>query len=311
MVKNRKAVYCRSEVIMTSLLTEEQLKTRLIGYLMVLIAVSCWALIGPLGRFGLDAGLAPMEVAFWRASVGGVFFVAHALLTGKWRIDLRRRVYFLLFGIPGVLALFYSYQVGVQQAGAAMTSILQYTAPVWVALWARLFFAESITWLKALSIALAVGGAALVSVSGGGLAEGATPVGIIAGLAAGFFFSLHFWFGKKFLQNVSPITLYMHILPAGALCMLPFIDFEIQTKSVAAVWLPMLALGFMTGWAGYWAYGEGLKRLAATRVAVMATVEPFIAAFFAFIWWGESFSLLGWLGAALVVSAVLISIRGK
>ena len=292
-------------------LPTQQLKNRLTGYLMLLLAVTCWALIGPLARFGLAQGLKPMEIAFWRALLGGIFFICQALFSGQWHLAPRRRIIFILFGIPGVVGLFYSYQLGVQQAGAAMTSVLQYTAPIWVAIWARLFFAERITRIKAFSISLAVSGAAFVSLSGGGLSTGATVTGVIAALAAGFFFSLHFWFGKKYLQNVSPVTLYMHILPAGALFMLPFIDFEIQTKSMWNVWLPILALGFLTGWAGYWAYGEGLKRLAVTRVAVLTTLEPLIASFFAFIWWGELFPPLGWIGVALVISAVLLSIPGK
>ena len=291
------------------LLPENQIRDRLIGYFMILLAISCWGLIGPLGRFGLDAGLAPLEVAFWRASLGGLFFIIHAMFSGKWRIDLNRRIIFTLFGIPGVAALFYVYQVGVREAGASMTAILQYTAPVWVALWARLFFSESITWLKAVSITMSIGGAAMVSLSGGGLPQGASLLGIIAGLASGLLYSLHFLLGKKYLQNVSPITLYMHILPAGALAMLPFFEFEIQTKSILGVWTPMMAMGFFTGWAGFWAYGEGLKRLAVTQAAVMTTLEPFVAAFFAFVWWGENFPALGWGGAMLVVAAVVLSIK--
>lgn len=292
------------------LLPEVQLRNRLIGYLMVFIALSCWGLIGPLGRFGLDAGLAPLEVAFWRASFGGFFFLIHAIASGKWRIDIRRRIIFILFGIPGVAVLFSVYQLGVREAGASMTAILQYTAPVWVALWARMFFHESITLVKVASISLAIGGAAMVSLSGGGLPQGASLVGVIAGLASGFLYSLQFLFGKKYLtKDVSPVTLYLHILIAGALFMFPFIDFEIQTKPIMDVWIPLIAMGFFTGWAAFWAYGESLKRLPVTQVAVMATFEPFIAAFFAFIWWGENFPLLGWIGAILVVSAVILSIK--
>lgn len=294
-----------------TLLPTNHWKNLLVGYLMVLAAVCCWGLLGPLARFGLDAGLSPMEVAFWRAFLAGGFFLIHALIKGEWRVDPRRRVIFILFGIPGVALLFFVYQTGVQEAGAAMTSVLQYTAPVWVALWGWMFFSESVTWMKLVSIALAIGGAALVCLSGGGLAQGASLLGIFAGLASGFLYSLHFLFGKKYLQNVSPVTLYMHILPAGALFMLPFIDFEIQTKPVLSVWVPMLAMGLVTGWLGFLAYAEGLKRLAVTRVAIVATLEPFVAAFFAFIWWSENFSPLGWIGAALVVAAVVISVRGK
>ena len=39
--------------------------------------------------------------------------------------------------------------------------------------------------------------------------------------------------------------------------------------------------------------------------------EPFMAALFAFLWWGEAFTPLGWLGACLVIGAVVLVILSK
>ena len=41
----------------------------------------------------------------------------------------------------------------------------------------------------------------------------------------------------------------------------------------------------VTVWGGYQAYCEGLKRLEISRVGVLITFEPFIAAFFSWLWW--------------------------
>ena len=46
---------------------------RFIGYIMIIVAISCWGLIGPLGRFGLAEGVSSLEIAFWRAAFGGAF----------------------------------------------------------------------------------------------------------------------------------------------------------------------------------------------------------------------------------------------
>ena len=73
--------------------------------------------------------------------------------------------------------------------------------------------------------------------------------------------------------------------------------------------MSLIGLGFLSSWVAYRCFCEALKRLEATRVAILAPVEPFISAFFAYIWWGENFSSLGWVGAGLVVVAVLLSIR--
>ena len=143
-------------------------------------------------------------------------------------------------------------------------------------------------------------------VAGGGLGGAPSLIGISAGVASGFFYSLHYPFAKKYLTNVSPVTLYMHILPVGALFLLPLVTFSPKSFQV---WMSLIGLGFLSSWVAYRCFCEALKRLEATKVAIMAPLEPFVAAFFAFIWWGEKFSALGWLGAALVVSAVLLSIK--
>ena len=104
--------------------------------------------------------------------------------------------------------------------------------------------------------------------------------------------------------------MYMYILPAGALFMFPFIDF-MPNKSLE-VWLALGALGLVCNWVAYQAFCAGLWRLPATRVSVFETAsEPFLAVIFAFIWWGEAFTLRGWLGAVLVIGAVIMIILSK
>ena len=145
----------------------------------------------------------------------------------------------------------------------------------------------------------------------GGLDAGATPLGIIAAAASGFLFSLHSLIAKKFLtENVSAVSIYMYILPVGALTMLPFVDF-MPNKSLVA-WTSLIAMGFICNWVPYLCFCGALKRLPATRVSVLETSsEPFLAAMFAFLWWGESFTLMGWLGAFLVIGAVVLVILSK
>lgn len=277
---------------------------RVIGYVMISIAITCWGMTGVFGRFGLAEGVTPLEIAFWRAVIGGFFFAAQGACTGLWRASAKQRLVFGAFGLPGIALLFLTYQVGVQYSGAALTSVLNNTAPIWVGLWSYLFFKESLSVIKMVSIVIAIMGAALVSFSGGGLGGDISIIGVAAALASGVCYSLHYPFGKIFLRNVSPVTLYMHILPVGALFLLPFVDFAPKSGTV---WLSLLGLGFLSSWIAFRVFCEALKRLESSNVAIMAPLEPFIAAFFAYMFWDEQFSVLGWVGAVLVVGAVILS----
>lgn len=286
-------------------------KQHLIGYIMIFVAALMFSLIGPISIFALNEGVTPLETAFWRALFGGMAFCVHGALIGAWRITGRQRAVLSLFGIPGVGLLFFCYLYGVHNAGAAMTSVLNNTAPIWVAIWAWLFLREMLTGSKIASILLAVIGAGVISASGGGLATGATPLGIIAAAASGFLFSLHSLIAKKFLtENVSPVSIYMHILPMGALCLLPFVEFMPDKSWVA--WASLLGTGFLCNWVPYLCFCGALRRLPATRVSVLETAsEPFLSVLFAFLWWGEAFTTLGWLGTFLVMGAVVMVILSK
>lgn len=102
----------------------------------------------------------------------------------------------------------------------------------------------------------------------------------------------------------------MYILPAGALFMLPFVDF--MPNKTLENWFYLALLALVTVWGGYQAYCAGLKRLEISRVGVLITFEPLIAAFFSWLWWGEQFTTLGWIGAiAIIFGVILTTIEGK
>ncbi len=274
----------------------------LAGYGFVLLAAGLWALIGPLARYCLAEGVTPLEIAFWRAAFGALFFGLHAARHGLWRAPARDAAAFAAFGLVGVALFFGSYQLAVREGGAALASILLYTAPAWVALLSRLCFAEPLTRAKLAALGLAMAGAFLICRSGGGLQGGASAAGIGFGLLAGFTYSLHYVFSRHFLRRHSPVTMYLFCLPVGALALLPFVDFA--PKGPLAWSLLVLGMGLVTTYGAYLAYCEGMRRLSPTRVAVVANFEPVLAALLAYWLWDELFPPSGWVGAGLVIAAV-------
>ncbi len=273
------------------------------GICFVLLAALCWAFIGPIGRYSLEQGATPLEAAFWRAVFGSVFFWLHGLRSGLVVVPFRAAAACMLFGIVGIGGLFGTYLVAVQQVGAALSSVLLYTAPAWVAVFSRLVYKEKLSPAKTAAVILAVGGAALACSSGGGLPQGASRYGLLMGLASGLAYSAHYIFGAHYLRRYSPVSLYCWALPAGALILLPFVEFSAKSPSS---WMSLLLLGAVCTFGAYRAYGEGLKRLPPTTASVLAAMEPIIASLLAWWWWQELFSPLGWVGAALVVAAALL-----
>lgn len=274
------------------------------GYLLVLCAALLWALIGPVSKGIFAQGVSPLEAAFWRSLIGWGLFAADALVRGSVRARTRDLPALALFGLVGVSLFYGSYLLSIDLVGAALAAVLLYTAPAWVAVLSRLVLAEPLDAGKLGAVAATVAGVACVSFTGGGSVRLSVP-GILLGLTAGFTYALYYIFGKKYLHRYPTSTIFLYALPVGALGLLPFVTFAPKN---AAAWGLLLLLSATTTYGAYSIYYAGLKRLEATRAAVVATLEPALSAVLAWWWWDEHFGLAGYLGSALILSAVLFMV---
>ena len=279
------------------------------GYFYIFAAAALWGLIGPFAKLAFQEGVGPLEVAFWRAALGWLCFGSQALVQRKLWVAAADLPALGLFSLTGIFLFYGSYQLAVQQGGAALAAVLLYTAPAWVALMAGLFFKERMTPAKWTALVLTLSGVTLVSLgSGGGIAAASGRMGsaVAFGLAAGFCYSLYFIFGKYFGGKYPAETVFFYILSMGAVCLAPWCDFA--PKSWTA-WWALLWLAVLSTYGAYHCYYAGLQHLEAGRAAIAATLEPVVAAVVAFVWWGEFFAPSGYLGSVLILAAVILMVR--
>jgi len=282
------------------------------GYFYVLCAAALWALIGPLSKLAMAQGVAPLEAAFWRSALGWGLFAAHALATRTWKLAPRDAPAVAAFGVFGVATLFGAYILAIHYVGAALASMLLYTAPAWVAVLAWLLLGEAMSASKLLALAMTLAGVACVSLgpplaSGQGLGAANMP-GILLGLLSGLSYATYYIFGKRYLGRYATPTLFLYALPVGCLCLLPFITFGPRPWQA---WLTLAALALATTYGAYSVYYAGLRLLSATRTAIVATLEPVLASALAYVWWDERFDISGYLGSALILGAVVCTILGR
>ena len=279
-----------------------------IGYVWILSAATLWGIIGPVSKAAFQEGLAPMEVAFWRATLAWIFFAAHAALTRQVRIETRDVLPIGVFAFTGVALFYGSYQLAIQAGGAAMASVLLYTAPVWVAVMSRLIFREQFSIFKIAAVAMTTIGVAAVSIGGSSQGIGGAslnPAAIGFGLCAGFCYSMYYIFGKYFSNRYTSPNLFLYMLPFGAICLFPFVSFSHKTPTA---WAALITMAAFSTYGAYYCYYCGLKYLEASRAAVSATLEPVVAAVVAYLWWGETFRFGGYIGSVLILSSVLLII---
>ena len=282
------------------------------GYGFIIAAASCWALIGIFSSIAFAQGVAPMEVAFWRALLAWLCFGVQALILGQTRLEKRDIPLLGFFGVFGIFLFYVAYQYAVKTGGAALASVLLYTAPAWVVVCSFFFFRERLSAYKILAVLLVIAGVYLISRSGGTrMGQGVSSLGLLAllsGLVSGLCYSLYYTVGKHFSGRYSSANLFLYVLPVGMVCMLPFVDFAPKN---ATAWAALIALATISTYLPNFCYYQGLKYLEAGRASIVATLEPVVATATAYVILGESLSLLGYLGAAVIITAVIITIVSK
>jgi len=291
--------------------------SRVSGYAFTVIAATCWGLLGPVARVAFVEGVSALEVAFWRAALGGGLFGVHLLVLAYRRrvapSDAHRRLRIRRgdlpamfgFGVIGVALFYGAYQLAVEAGGAALASVLLYTAPAWVAGMGAAFLNEPLTRRKQVAVTLTLGGVAAIAL-GGTSGVTLTLAGIAWGLTSGLVYASYYPFGIYYFKRYVPAAVFAVALPVGAVVLAPWIAF---TAKSAAAWTALLVIAVVSTYGAYLAYGAALQRLPASRASIVATLEPVVAAVAAGIWWNEDLGLWGYAGALLIVAAAVITAR--
>ncbi len=267
---------------------------------LILIAGVLWGTIGIFGKAADLNGMGWADVAWWRAMATGALFLAHGAITRARFPRGRDLAITLAFGVVAVAVLYSSYQLAVLTGGAGLAAVLLYSAPAFVAVMAWLFLRERMTWREVVGIAGTLAGVALVSLSGGTAHVGLAAVGW--GLLAGFTYSLYYLFGKAMFHRYDAVVLFGIALLAGAVTLTPVATFRpVGVPAVGAI----AGLTVVATYLPYLAYARGLLRLPATHAAVIASIEPVVAAGLSAVLYGERLGIAGIAGAALVLGAAI------
>ena len=280
----------------------------MIGVFQLILAAVLWGMIGPVSKIAFQNGITPLEVAFWRGLLGGALFLGEAFArknTFPRRNDLLATIGFAILGVAGLEA---SNLITVQDGGAAFASVMLYGAPIWVAIFSRMFFGERLSSTKILAIFLAVGGVAGVAFSGSSTSLSFSQTAIIFGVISGLSYALFYIFGKIYFGRFQPAAIYGLAFPLASLAIFPFVTFAHKNTES---WLVLLFNGVVSTYLAYFFYSRGLKKIEATRAAVITSLEPVVSAVLAYVMWNEVFSTSGYVFSGLVFLGIFLMIQSR
>ena len=288
----------------------EKEKTSSAGAACVLLAAALWGMIGLWNRKLMAGGLSPTDIVVVRNFGGMVLLCAVFALRDRTVFRVRRAhwKYFFGTGVVSVVLFTVCYFTCQKLCSLAVASILLYTAPSFVVVLSAALHRTIVTGRKLAALGLTLEGCALVcGVFSGHLSV--TPVGILLGLGAGFFYALYSIFAPGALAYYDPMTVTVWtFLFAGtaSLLLVPGSDTLLPALTRPDMWLTAAGLVVFSTVLPYLFYTKGLSRVEPGKAAIMASLEPVVAALVGAAVFGEPIGMAAAAGIACVLAGVVI-----
>lgn len=294
-----------------------------LGYAMAATAAVLWGINGGISKTILASGLSSERLAEVRSLGAALALVAVLALTAPGRLRLTRRElpYVLAFGIAGLAFVQWFYFLALHRLAIGVALLIEYLAPLLVALWARFFSKETVRRRVWVALGLALAGLALiVNVFGGGTSL--STAGVLFALAGAFAYATYVLLAEHVVGNRDPVSLLAWgFLFASVFWAIldPWWSFpgHLLTSSTSlqgnlAGWqLPVWTLALLMIVFGtvvpFFLLISALRHLPATRVGIVAMLEPVVGAIVGWVWLSESLGDVELLGAAVVLAAIALA----
>lgn len=294
-----------------------------LGYAMAAAAAVLWGINGGISKTILASGLSSERLAEVRSLGAALALVAVLALTAPGRLRLTRRElpYVLAFGIAGLAFVQWFYFLALHRLAIGVALLIEYLAPLLVALWARFFSKETVRRRVWVALGLALAGLALiVNVFGGGTSL--STAGVLFALAGAFAYATYVLLAEHVVGNRDPVSLLAWgFLFASVFWAIldPWWSFpgHLLTSSTSlqgnlAGWhLPVWTLALLMIVFGtvvpFFLLISALRHLPATRVGIVAMLEPVVGAIVGWVWLSESLGDVELLGAAVVLAAIALA----
>jgi drug/metabolite transporter (DMT)-like permease len=259
----------------------------------------------------------------------GAFFIllAIALFIDRDSLKAPKKLISKLaaYGIIGFAAVQAGYFLGIQRGvPLSLVLIIEFTAPIWIALWikyVRKMYVPASMWG---AIALSLLGLILLAQVWNGLSF--DLIGLLGAVLSAFALTAYFLIGKSFGTSMSALSLTVWGLGMASLTWIssmPVWQFPFEVFSIDMDLKGVFAGSTLPGWVlllwivtvgtivPYLFVIAGLRLLSASTSSVIGMLEPVFAGIFAWLWLQQSWNGIQLFGAAVVLVGIYIADRAR
>lgn len=270
------------------------------GYLYVAVAAIIW------GSNGVIVNVVPLNasvIAFFRVFFASIVLLPAVLLTRRaetvraarsWKTMLSLGVLLAL----GWLLLFQSMKL----ITIANAVLLNYTAPIFVALLAPLFLNEKLERSTLVALPISVAGIVVIAYQQNLQMGDPNLLGVSLGLLSGFVYAGFTIASKKALFSFSSQVAAFYAFLIAWIVLFPFVigaNLSVEVNS----WILLLVFGVLNTAVAVTLYFTGIRRVKAQKGVIFTYLEPVSAVVFGFFFLAQQPTPLVLVGGSLILIA--------
>jgi len=290
------------------------------GTLLVAGAAALWGINGTVAALIMEAGVSPARLAEARIVLSAVLLLGWLLWRDRPSLRLSRReiLLFAVFGIIGLVGVQWFYFEAISRIPIGIALVIEYSAPLLVALWVRFAWGRRLPWPAWAAIPVALVGLALVLGVFGGIDGRLSVLGVAFSLLAALTYAYYALHAERLTRKRSAASVLGIGLGFGAVALVialpvwsfPFAALTRHSEGLGPelpIWLMLLWVSVLGTIVPFAMLLAGVRRVGADGATVTAMIEPILAGAVAWVLLGQSLSSAQVAGALIVMVAVAIA----
>ena len=287
---------------------------RIVGIIFVLMGASFWGIGGTAANYLFEtADISVNWFVSTRLVISGILLLGiQLLLTGRkivftiWK-NPQKRLSLIIFSLLGMLLVQYSYMASIAEGNAAVATLLQYLAPIYIIIWVIFRGHQRLHVSDVIAILLTIIGTLLLLTNGSFKGLSVPGIAIVWGIISGLSLAFYTLYARNLLRFYSSVTVVGWAMIIAGVCMNiihPIWRVETQDWSAATIGVLGFSIIFGTTLA-FWMFIKSLEYLEAKETTLLGTVEPLTAVVSSIIWLSIPFGLWQVIGMALILILVV------
>ena len=282
------------------------------GTIFTVIAGIAWGLSGTSGQYLMAHGISALVLTNIRLIIAGLLLVLLAYTKSRDKFmaflkDKSSLFSLLLFSLFGLFLNQLAYLSAIQETNAGTATVLQYVCPVGILAYTCIKDKVAPTLSEIISMFLAIGGTFLIATHGQLDQLSMTPAGLFWGLFSALTYALYIILPIKLIQKWGSILVIGVGMTISGFLAVPFTGLIWASIPISFdIFLAFAGIILIGTVFAYTAFLKGASMIGPVKSSLLASIEPILAVFFAFMIMGDIFYPVDFLGMAMILLAVSI-----